>query len=313
VRPAAWSASVTAQRGNADDVLMARLHGRGWRRRAGAPLGRRPWHLATTATAGAAALQLARGRTGSAAVAAALWLAGTAEFAWARIAPGPRDREEVVRMIATSVAIPPIATAHWLRGLWRFRRVAPWRAPARAPRVCAVLFDRDGTLVHDVPYNSRPELVQPVDGAAAALARLRAAGVMTGVITNQSGVARGLITAEDARSVNARVDELLGPFDTWQVCPHGEHDGCACRKPRPGLVLAAAEALGVSPAECVVVGDTGADVAAGEAAGAALSVLVPNDVTLPPEIIWAEHVARDLGAVTDLVLGDPALEREPVA
>src|SRR6476620_9472252 len=95
------------------------------------------------------------------------------------------------------------------------------------PRV--VLFDRDGTLVVDVPYNGDPGRVRPVAGAKAVLDGLRADGIATGVITNHSGIARGLITADDVARVNARVEELLGPFDVWEVCPHAEQDGCICR------------------------------------------------------------------------------------
>jgi D-glycero-D-manno-heptose 1,7-bisphosphate phosphatase len=97
--------------------------------------------------------------------------------------------------------------------------------------VRAVLFDRDGTLVHDVPYNADPDLVAPVDGAREVLDDLRRRGVAVGVVSNQSGIARGLITPTQLDAVNARVSELLGPFDTWQVCPHGSTDGCA--SPRP--------------------------------------------------------------------------------
>src|SRR4051794_23975281 len=118
----------------------------------------------------------------------------------------------------------------------------PGTAPG--PLFDAVLFDRDGTLVHDVPYNGDPDLVEPMPGAREALDRLRAAGLRLGVVTNQSGIARGMFTAEDMGRVHARIEELLGPFDTWQVCPHDDADGCSCRKPAPGMVLAAADALG---------------------------------------------------------------------
>ncbi|MDI3330875.1 MAG: HAD-IIIA family hydrolase [Micrococcus sp.] len=164
-----------------------------------------------------------------------------------------------------------------------------------------MLFDRDGTLVHDVPYNGDPDRVAPVDQAAAALARVRAAGLRTAVVSNQSGVARGLITRDQVDAVNARVEELLGPFDSWQVCPHGPADGCGCRKPRPGMVLAAAAALGVRPEECVLIGDIGADVEAAQAAGAR-SVLVPTAVTRPEEIADAPATAPDLAAAVDMVL-----------
>ncbi len=171
--------------------------------------------------------------------------------------------------------------------------------------VRAVLFDRDGTLVHDVPYNTDPALVAPVDGAREVLDDLRGRGVRVGVVSNQSGLARGLITPGQLVVVNARVDELLGPFETWQVCPHGPDDGCACRKPAPGMVLAAAAALGVDPGDCVVVGDIGADVGAALAAGAR-AVLVPTPLTRAEEVAHArEHalVAADLREAVDLALG----------
>jgi D-glycero-D-manno-heptose 1,7-bisphosphate phosphatase len=167
----------------------------------------------------------------------------------------------------------------------------------------AVLLDRDGTLIVDVPYCGDPELVRPVPAAPAALRMLRAAGVPVGVVTNQSGIARGIITAEQADAVNRRVDALLGPFGVWQVCPHGPADGCGCRKPRPGMVIAAARALGLPPERVTVIGDIGADVVAAAAAGAA-SVLVPTPVTRPAEVDAAPVVAPDLvAAVRHLLAG----------
>ena len=172
------------------------------------------------------------------------------------------------------------------------------------PGVRAVLFDRDGTLVHDVPYNTDPDLVAPVDGAREVLDDLRRRGIALGVVSNQSGVARGLITPAQLAAVNARVTELLGDLGSWQVCPHGPEDGCACRKPAPGMVLAAAAELGVDPAACVVIGDIGADVGAALAAGAR-AVLVPTPVTRPEEVAYArEHalVATDLRDAVRLCL-----------
>ncbi|MFE9773198.1 glycosyltransferase [Streptomyces sp. NPDC005931] len=128
VRPAGRWVSVRLQAGNADDVLMARLHGRGWWRRAGASRGRLPAHLAVTCTGLAALGWALAGRPRAAGVCAAGWLAGTAEFALARIVPGPRTRDEVVTMVLTSAAIPPVAAWHWLRGQL-VHRAAPSRSP----------------------------------------------------------------------------------------------------------------------------------------------------------------------------------------
>ncbi len=296
VRPVSRWVSVRTQAGNADDALMRRLHGSDWRRRAGAPRGRFPRHAATTLAAGTALAGALARRPVVARLGAAAWLAGTVEFAAARILPGPRTPGEVLTMAATSVAIPPAAVAHRLRGELAARRAGPLPTPG-----AAVLFDRDGTLVHDVPYNGDPALVDPVPGALAALTRLRAIGVPVGVVTNQSGIGRGTLSRDQVDRVNDRVEELLGPFDTWQLCPHAPADGCDCRKPAPGLVLAAAAALGVPTARCVVIGDIGTDLAAARAAGAR-AVLVPTPVTRPEEVRSAPAVAADLPSAVELAL-----------
>ncbi|HEY7101946.1 MAG TPA: HAD-IIIA family hydrolase [Mycobacteriales bacterium] len=296
VRPVSRWVSVRTQAGNADDALMRWLHGSDWRRRAGAPRGRLPRHAATTLAAVTALAGVLARKPVVAGLGAAAWLAGTAEFAAARILPGPCTPAEVVTMAATSVAIPPAAVAHRLRGELSARGAGP------LPTVGgAVLFDRDGTLVHDVPYNGDPALVDPVPGALAALSRLRAIGMPVGVVTNQSGIGRGTLSRDQVDRVNDRVEQLLGPFDTWQLCPHAPADGCRCRKPAPGLVLAAASALGVPAARCVVIGDVGTDLAAARAAGAR-AVLVPTPVTRPDEVRSAPAVAADLPSAVELAL-----------
>ncbi len=165
----------------------------------------------------------------------------------------------------------------------------------------ALLCDRDGTLIADVPYNGDPDKVEPLPGVAAALDRARQSGLRVAVVTNQSGVGRGLITPEQLRSVNTRLCELLGPFDAIVCCPHVDADGCGCRKPRPGLVRLAAELLQLDPSACVMIGDTGADVAAADGAGA-VGVLVPNDRTMPLEIRGVSHLQADFSSAVDAVL-----------
>jgi len=157
-------------------------------------------------------------------------------------------------------------------------------------------------VVVDVPFNGDPAAVRAMPTAAAALARLRAAGIPTAIVSNQSGIARGLLDREQVDAVNARVDELLGPFDAIVYCPHGPEDGCGCRKPRPGLVTRAAELLGVAPADCAVIGDIGADVEAAAAAGAR-GVLVPTERTRSAEIEAAPQVEPTLLAAVESLLG----------
>jgi HAD superfamily hydrolase (TIGR01662 family) len=302
VRPADDRVSVRVQAGAADDALMRALHGRAWRELAETGRGRFRWHVATVAAAGTALACSTVHRPRAAAVAGAVWLALTADFARRRIAPGPRPWQadgapEWRRMAWTSVVIPFAAVRHRVRGALAHRRGPdPWPLPVRA-----VLFDRDGTLVHDVPYNGDPAQVRPVEGARGVLDALRGAGIAVGVVSNQSGIARGLLHRGQVDAVNARVAELLGPFGSLQVCPHGPGDGCPCRKPAPGMILAAARALGVPPAACAVVGDIGADVDAAVAAGAR-AVLVPTAATRADEVAAAPDVAPDLWSAVALLV-----------
>ncbi len=164
-----------------------------------------------------------------------------------------------------------------------------------------MLFDRDGTLIVDVPNNRDPGRVVPMPGAERALARLRGAGIPTAMVTNQSAVASGALSLDDVRAINLRVDALLGPIGPVFVCPHAPADACACRKPQPAMVIDAARALGVAPGDCVLIGDIGADVDAAQRAGAR-AILVPTPVTLRAEIDAAPYVARSLDEAVDAVL-----------
>ncbi|MDX6658203.1 MAG: hypothetical protein QOH62_2996 [Solirubrobacteraceae bacterium] len=291
--------SLRRQAGNADDALMRALHGKDWRARAGAPRGRLRAHAATAIAATATLACAAAGRRRAACALGAAWVAGTAELAWRRIAPGPRTVGEVATMLVTSAGLPFAAVAHRAAGTVR-ARLAVARGAPRSERPAAVLLDRDGTLVHDVPYNGDPELVTAMPGARAALARLRAAGIPLAVISNQSAIAAGRLTRAQVDAVNARVDELLGPIGTWVICPHGPQDGCQCRKPRDGMIREAADRLGVSPARCAVIGDVGTDVEAAHTAGAR-AILVPTERTRLEEIAAAPERARDLTHAVELL------------
>ncbi|MGW4689937.1 D-glycero-alpha-D-manno-heptose-1,7-bisphosphate 7-phosphatase [Streptomyces sp. NPDC004244] len=157
----------------------------------------------------------------------------------------------------------------------------------------AVFFDRDGTLIADVPYNGDPDLVAPLPTAREAVATVRALGIPVGVLSNQSGVSRGLLTRRHVEAVRARVEDLLGPFAVWAICPHGPDDGCGCRKPAPGLLHAACRRLGVRPDRTVLIGDIAADLGAARAAGAR-GILVPTAQTRPEETAEARETAPDL-------------------
>jgi len=187
---------------------------------------------------------------------------------------------------------PSAATSPLLRALVGLGR--------RRSATRAVLLDLDGTLVREVPYNRDPDAVEPMPYAREALDLLRDAGIQLAVVANQSGIGRGLLTEPEAAAVNARVEELLGPFDAWALCPHGPLDGCICRKPRPGLVHEAARLLGLRPEDCVVAGDVVGDVLAARKAGAHPMMITPRklkDAGLGPD-----HWAPDLAAAARIIL-----------
>ncbi|MEU8511041.1 HAD-IIIA family hydrolase [Kitasatospora sp. NPDC048722] len=188
-------------------------------------------------------------------------------------------------------------------GPWLFTR--PGRTATDGP-TDAVLFARDGTLLQDVSCNGDPALVLPTAGIRAALTALRGAGLAIGVLSNQPGVARGLIGRRQVEAVQARAEGLLGPFDVWAVCPHGSHDGCSCHMPAPALVTAAGRALGLPPARVTVIGSGDAVLAAALAAGAH-AIRVPEGssragVPCPPCLLTTCRAAAGPAQAADLLL-----------
>jgi D-glycero-D-manno-heptose 1,7-bisphosphate phosphatase len=134
----------------------------------------------------------------------------------------------------------------------------------------ALFVDRDGTLIADVPYPRDPALVEPLPGAIGALRELQGRFALV-IISNQSGIGRGLITEAEAQAVHDRVIEVFARagvgFAGAYYCPHAPDAGCPCRKPAPGLLLDAARELGLDLASSVMIGDKASDITAGLAAG----------------------------------------------
>ncbi|HBF22217.1 MAG TPA: D,D-heptose 1,7-bisphosphate phosphatase [Planctomycetes bacterium] len=142
----------------------------------------------------------------------------------------------------------------------------------------AVFLDRDGTLLKEVPYLSRPEKAQLLPGVPQALASLSDAGFRLIVVTNQSGIARGMLDEGILRNIQIRVDTELAEFgvtlDGWYTCPHHPSVGiaphrrrCRCRKPRPGLLEKAAQDIEIDWSRSVGVGDDVRDLQAFAAMG----------------------------------------------
>ncbi len=136
----------------------------------------------------------------------------------------------------------------------------------------ALLFlDRDGTLMRDTGYPRDPAEVELLPGAAAAILQAVEWGFVPAVVSNQSGIGRGLITPAEAEAVHARFVALFlaasGVRLPCWYCPHAPEGGCSCRKPAPGLLKQAAAELNLVGAPGVMVGDKPSDVAAATAAG----------------------------------------------
>jgi D,D-heptose 1,7-bisphosphate phosphatase len=142
----------------------------------------------------------------------------------------------------------------------------------------AVFLDRDGTINWDPGYLSQPEQMRLLDGVGEALRELELAGFERVVVSNQSGVARGLILASDLPKIHARLNGLIQPFQTklehFMLCQHAPLDQCDCRKPSPKLLLEAALTLNLDLSCSYMVGDKLSDLQAGRSAHVRASVLV---------------------------------------
>ncbi len=200
---------------------------------------------------------------------------------------------------------------------WRGGRV---REAADGPPRKAVFLDRDGTLNVERGYIRRPELLELIPGAGPALRRLREAGYLLVVVTNQAVIARGEASEADVARINARLAWELGEagayVDAIYICPHHPEGGfpgerpelkivCDCRKPRPGMILAACRDLRIDPAASWMVGDHTRDVEAGRRAGTRTILLKTGhggrDGAFPEP---PDHVARDIGEAADLILAE---------
>jgi len=143
-------------------------------------------------------------------------------------------------------------------------------------QIAAVFLDRDGTLMEEVCYCADPAQVRVFEGVTESLRALRAAGFRTIVVTNQSGIAKGLITQEAYESVHARLLELLGPdsLDATYMSPDAADSQSIRRKPAPGMLLEAAKDWNLALEHSWIIGDKAIDLGCGKAAALAGGILV---------------------------------------
>ena len=170
-----------------------------------------------------------------------------------------------------------------------------------------ILLDRDGTINVDKEYLSDPDLLELVPGAAAGMRRLKDLGCGLAVVTNQSGIGKGLFDLATVHRVNARLCELLAAegvtLDGIYICTHKAGDGCTCRKPLTGLVEQAVREHGFDPREAFMVGDKVSDVELGKRIGA-VSFLVRTGYGRGSEqdpTLRADYVVDDLGQACEII------------
>src|SRR2546427_503984 len=211
-------------------------------------------------------------------------------------------------MQGISVEMVHAAAVRQLR-MGGFTAPALARSDSKAP---VVYLDRDGTLNFDPGYLNQPEQLRLLPGAGQAVARLNRAGFKTVVLSNQSGLARGLITQDQLEAIHQRLRELLSEdsarLDGIFICPHHPDDGCACRKPPPGMVQRAQRELGVSADSAIVIGDKASDMELARNVGALAVFVRSGNVPEEEQARMAErglapdYVARDLTGAVDWIL-----------
>jgi len=138
------------------------------------------------------------------------------------------------------------------------------------PRLPAVFLDRDGVIIVEKHFMADPLDIEFISGSVEGLLNLNSAYRKV-VVSNQSGIARGYFSLEDAETFNKEVEKRLNAagvkIDAWYLCPHGPDDRCECRKPRSGLISLAALDLSINLAASWIVGDKSSDIGAGVASG----------------------------------------------
>jgi D-glycero-D-manno-heptose 1,7-bisphosphate phosphatase len=179
-----------------------------------------------------------------------------------------------------------------------------------APLRPAVFLDRDGTLIQEAEYLSDPADVELISGAIEGLARLREAGFVLVLVTNQSGIARGRFSVTQYEAVAHRLDSLLAredlSLDGTYYCPHHpEFTGdCLCRKPAAGMFREASQDLGLDPTQSVFVGDRVRDLLpALELGGEGVLVRTGYGKTEEENLPDVFHVADDLLQAAEMILG----------
>lgn len=175
----------------------------------------------------------------------------------------------------------------------------------RSSHATLIVLDRDGTVVVDRDYLDDPDELELLPGAAEGLRLLHQGGFRMIVVSNQSGVGRGLFSLRRLEEINARLLQMVrlagADLEGIYCCPHQPEDGCACRKPGTELLLHAALDLGFDPKESIVIGDKASDIELGRRVGAR-TLLISADPDQKARLSPSpDYVVADLAAAARLI------------
>jgi D-glycero-D-manno-heptose 1,7-bisphosphate phosphatase len=177
----------------------------------------------------------------------------------------------------------------------------------------AVFLDRDGVINQDSPdYIKHRREFHLLPGSVEAIARMSRVGIRVIVVTNQSGINRGIVPPRELQAIHLELRSAVsmqgGRISDIFFCPHRPDENCDCRKPKPGMIQAAAERHGLDLSRSVMVGDSAKDILAGKAAGCGATVLVKTGngesavQSLAQRGALPDHVANDLAAAANWIL-----------
>jgi D-glycero-D-manno-heptose 1,7-bisphosphate phosphatase len=175
-------------------------------------------------------------------------------------------------------------------------------------RKYVVVLDRDGTIIADKHYLNSAQSLEFLPKAADGLRELNALGFRLVVVTNQSGIGRGIISEEALEEIHAAFRAMLeragARLEGIYHCPHAPQDNCRCRKPETGLLMRAASEIGFDPRSSIVIGDKGSDVELGRRVGACTILISPSGASSRPGAS-PDYIVKDLAEAGRVIAADP--------